>query len=95
MKAYIVNVFFPAVAVVLLFGLLISAGAAQQTELITKDELQKILTNADTYVLDVRTGRDWGSSDFKFKGAHRANPEEFSTWSTKFPKSGTMVLYCA
>ena len=95
MKPYIVKHLLPALTVVLVFGMLISAGAAQKAGLMTKDELQKILANTDTYVLDVRTGRDWNSSEFKIKGAQRANPREFSNWATKFPKTGTLVLYCA
>ena len=95
MKPYIVKHLLPALTVVLVFGMLISAGAAQKAGLMTKDELQKILANTDTYVLDVRTGRDWNSSEFKIKGAHRANPKEFSTWVSKFPKASTLVLYCA
>ena len=79
----------------MLSSMLFSAWAAQKVELITKEALQKILSNADTYVLDVRTGRDWKSSEFKIQGAHRTNPSEFDSWSSKFPKSGTLVLYCA
>ena len=50
----------PAIAVVLLSGILMSAGAAQEVGLMTKEALKKILANADTVILDVRTGRDWG-----------------------------------
>jgi hypothetical protein len=85
----------PAIAVVLLSGILMSAGAAQEVGLMTKEALKKILTNADTVILDVRTGRDWGTSEFKIRGAHRADPGEFQTWASKFPKSDTLVLYCA
>lgn len=95
MKTYMVLRFLPVLTLVLVFGMLISAGATQKAGLMTKEELQKILTNTDTYVLDVRTGRDWNSSEFKIKGAHRANPREFSTWVSKFPKASTLVLYCA
>lgn len=95
MRLRIVNHLIPALAVIMLSSMLFSAWAAQKAGLMTKEELQKILTNADTYVLDVRTGRDWNSSEFKIQGAHRTNPSEFDTWSSKFPKSGTLVLYCA
>ena len=85
----------PAFAVVLLSGMLLSAGAAQDVNLMSKETLKKNLANPDTYVLDVRTGRDWSSSEFKIEGAHRTDPRKFSTWSSKFPKTGTLVLYCA
>ncbi|BBO72512.1 hypothetical protein DSCA_64420 [Desulfosarcina alkanivorans] len=95
MKPIICKGLLLAVAVVLLSGMLIPAAASQKVKLMNKDELQKILGNADTYILDVRAGRDWGSSEFKIKGAHRTDPGEFATWASQFPKAGTLVLYCA
>jgi hypothetical protein len=95
MYKHIFKSLLPALAVVLLSGVLLSAGASQKVELMTKEALQKILANADTYVLDVRTGRDWSSSEFKIEGAHRTDPGAFSIWSSRFPKTGTLVLYCA
>ena len=80
MKPYIVKHLLPALTVVLVFGILISADAAQKAGLMTKDELQKILANTDTYVLDVRTGRDWNSSEFKIKGAVYSDPGNYSAW---------------
>ena len=95
MKIRMVNHLILAIAILMLSSLLFSAWAASRVELMTKEALQKILSNADTYVLDVRTGRDWNSSEFKIQGAHRTNPSEFDSWSSKFPRSGTLVLYCA
>lgn len=95
MKQRILKSLLPAIAVVLLSGVLLSAWAAPKVGLMTKEALKKILTNEDTYILDVRTGRDWSSSEFKIEGAHRADPGEFQTWASKFPKAGTLVLYCA
>ena len=48
--------------------------------IISKEELIKELENPNVVVLDVRTGRDWKSSEFKIKGAVRANPNEFDAW---------------
>ena len=84
-----------ALTVVFLSGVLLPAGAAQNVDIMSKEALKKILANEDTYVLDVRKGRDWSSSEFKIEGAHRTDPGNFSTWASKFPKTGTLVLYCA
>jgi rhodanese-related sulfurtransferase len=46
-------------------------------------------------ILDVRTGGDWKSSEFKIKGAVRANPYDFDKWAEVYPKNKTLVLYCA
>jgi hypothetical protein len=95
MKQQIIKSLLPAFAVVLINGLLFSAWAAQDVNLMTKEDLQKILAKEGTYILDVRTGRDWSASEFKIEGAHRVDPKEFDSWASKFPKSGTLVLYCA
>lgn len=95
MKQQILKSLFPAIAAVLLSGMLMSAGAAQEVNLMTKEELKKILANDDTVILDVRTGRDWSTSEFKIKGARRTDPGEFQTWGSRFSKTDTLVLYCA
>ena len=61
----------------------------------TVDELKAVLGNDNVIVLDVRSGRDWKSSEFKIKGAKRAHPGEINTWAGTFPKDKTLVLYCA
>ena len=95
MNKLIVKSLLPALAVVLFGGVLLSAGAAQDVDIMTKEALKKVLANEDTYVLDVRKGRDWSSSEFKIEGAHRTDPGDFSTWSSKLPKTAILVLYCA
>jgi len=77
------------------FTLLTSSGIAADINKMTKEELKKIMNEDTVLILDVRTGRDWSSSEFKIKGADRVNPKEFDTWSNKYPKDNTLVLYCA
>ena len=59
------------------------------------DELKPMLGNDDVVVLDVRAGRDWSSSEFKIKGAERAEPGKISSWAGNYDKNKTIVLYCA
>lgn len=80
---------------VLLSIMLVLPTPAKAAELMTKEELQNILANENTYVLDVRAGRDWNSSELKILGAHRADPESIASWASQFPQNGTLVLYCA
>jgi len=77
------------------FTLLTSTAIAANTDKITKEELRKIMGEDTVLILDVRTGRDWSSSEFKIKGAYRVNPKEFNKWSNRYPKDHTLVLYCA
>ena len=62
---------------------------------ITKEELKAQLDNSDIMILDVRTGKDWKSSEFKIKGAVRANPNKFDEWAATYPKEKKFILYCA
>ncbi len=62
---------------------------------ISKDELKAQLGSENLVLLDVRSGRDWSSSEFKITGAVRAAGSEFATWSKLYPKDKTIVLYCA
>jgi rhodanese-related sulfurtransferase len=61
----------------------------------TKEELKTQLDSPDIVILDVRTGGDWKTSEFKIKGAVRANPQEFDKWADVYPKNKKLVLYCA
>ncbi len=73
----------------------ISMSAAKDVPTITKEELKAQLDSSDVMILDARTGKDWKSSEFKIKGAVRANPSEFDKWAGSFSKDKTLVLYCA
>lgn len=78
-----------------ILGLALPSAFAEKVEKMSKEELKKIMDQPDTVVLDVRSGRDWTSSEFKIAGAHRADPSKFDQWSDKYAKDKTLVLYCA
>ncbi len=59
------------------------------------DELKSRLDSENTVILDVRAGRDWSSSEFKIKGAIRAEPGDVKSWAENYAKDKTIVLYCA
>ncbi len=82
-----------AVAVVLLAPFATVYG--KDVSLITKEELRKIMTNEDVVILDVRTGRDWSSSEFKIQGAVRVDPKAVAQWQENYSKDKKFVLYCA
>ena len=68
---------------------------AENVPTMSKDELKSQLDSGKVVVLDVRSGRDWGSSEFKIKGAVRAPGGELKKWSGDYKKDQTLVLYCA
>ena len=59
-----------------------------------KDKLKSLLGSDNLIILDVRTGRDWGSSEFKIENAVRMADSDLSVIK-KYPKDSTLVLYCA
>jgi len=61
----------------------------------TKETLKNKLGSDGLTVLDVRSGRDWNSSEFIIQGAQRTAPGDFDQWSDDFAKNATLVLYCA
>ncbi len=78
----------------LVFVLPISV-VASEVKTIDKDGLKDLLGSENLVVLDVRAGSDWTESDFKIKGAVRAEPGNVSSWAGNYPKEKTYVLYCA
>ena len=60
-----------------------------------KDELKAQMGSDKIVILDVRSGRDWSSSEFKIKGAIRAPGDKLAQWSANYAKDQTLVLYCA
>ena len=67
--------------------------SAASVGIMTKEELKKELENDDLVILDVRTGKDWKSSEFKIQGALRTDPKEFASWGSRFDKDNKLVLY--
>ncbi len=71
----------------------ISMSDANDISTMTKEELKAQMGSSDVMILDVRKGKDWKSSEFKIKGANRANPKELDKWAETYPKDKTFVLY--
>ena len=63
--------------------------------LVTKEELKAMLDDPDIKVLDVRSGKDWKSSEFKIKGATHVESDTYGDWVKTYPKNKKYVLYCA
>jgi len=72
-----------------------SSALAGSVRLMEKTELREMLGSNEVVILDVRTGRDWSTSEFKIPGAIRASGENFDQWGTTYPRDQKIVLYCA
>jgi len=59
-----------------------------------KNKLKSLLGTDNLVILDVRTGRDWNSSELKIKDSIRMDGFDYS-FVKQYPKDTTLVLYCA
>lgn len=87
----IILVLIPLIAMVLAPAL----SGAGSVSVITKETLKQWMDSGSVAVLDARQGRDWKSSEFKIKGAFRADPGKISDWKGQFSKDKKLVIYCA
>ena len=60
---------------------------------ITTEELKSMLPDPKLVIVDVRRDQDWNSSEYKIKGAVRANPTKVESWASSFGKDKTFVIY--
>ncbi len=85
------------VSVVLLVLIALTWGVtrADDTHMMTKEQLLSLLGKPNVIIIDVRTNYDWDNSKVKIKGAVREEGMKFGSWMKKYPKDKTIVLYCA
>ena len=85
--------------VLLLLSIFFLVGTSQliaaDVPTMSKDELKNHLGSDKVVILDVRSGKDWSSSEFMIQGAIRAAGSDIDTWSKNYSKEQTLVLYCA
>ncbi len=66
---------------------------AEEVPRITKEEVEEMLDNPGTTIIDVRTDKAWDGSELKIKGAVREDPRDVNSWMDKYPKDKTLVFY--
>ena len=79
---------------VFILGTMVNVTYASDVPRMGTDQLKAVLGSPDVIVVDVRTGADWNSSEFKIKGAVREDPEQVTAWMNNYPKDKTLVFYC-
>ena len=78
-----------------LFTIGVTAAAAQNVPLVSKEQVYPRLGSPDLVIIDVRVGKDWSSSQKKIKGAVREDPDKVEAWAKKYNTQQDIVLYCA
>ena len=79
---------------ILLFFSVPNAFCAEGVLKMTKEELKAVIDNPDVVIVDVRSGRDWKSTESKIKNAVREEPYKADSWGDSYDKNKTYVLYC-
>jgi hypothetical protein len=69
--------------------------SGSEISLISINQLKLILDNPEIAVIDVRSSKDWQTSDIKIKGAVRGAPKNFESWAYDFSNDKVLILYCA
>ncbi len=75
--------------------ILSTAGLCRAEPQIGKDELKELLGNPGIYIIDIRSSEEWDHFPYKIPGAVHESIEELHTWVDKYPKDGTIIVYCA
>ena len=81
---------------VIVFLLAVSSTAiAASVPLMTTDELNGRLGEADLVILDVRLGGHQSQSNDKIPGSESVDYKNVNLWVNNYAKEKTIVLYCA
>lgn len=68
---------------------------AESAPRMSPEELIQQIDSADVIVIDVRTSRSWKRSETKIVGAAREDARRVDEWAHNYPKTKTLVFYCA
>lgn len=86
---------FLGLTLTLLFAFALPTYGADEVPKISVEELKDILESPGLVIFDVRSGKDWGSSERKISGAVRVNSQDINSWAGAYSKEQKMVFYCA
>ena len=93
MKRTILALFNLSVALTLVAACSLNALVGGNAPRITPEELKSMLNDSNLVIVDVRRNLDWDSSEYKIKGAVRADPAKVESWASSFGKDKTFVIY--
>jgi hypothetical protein len=93
MKRTISAVFKLLVALTLVAAGSLNALSGGSAPRITTEKLKSMLGDPKLVIVDVRRNLDWNSSEYKIKGAVRADPTKVESWASSFGKDKTFVIY--
>lgn len=87
------NVLFALVIILICANVL--PAALVDVPLMSKEELRANLGSSALLILDVRTRKQWETSQHKIPGAHWMPKERVDAWGGNLPRNKTILVYCA
>jgi uncharacterized membrane protein YcaP (DUF421 family) len=81
------------VTIFMVWGVWAVTAIALEVPKISKEELKSMLGKPEVVVIDVRTLWDRKMSLKQIKGAVREDPGDVKSWTKKYSKAKTVVLY--
>jgi rhodanese-related sulfurtransferase len=89
------NVLLALAVLILVCAGLLPAAAAANVPLMSKEELRANLGSPALLILDVRTRKQWETSQYKIPGAHWMPKDKIDLWAGTLPRNKTILVYCA
>jgi hypothetical protein len=60
---------------------------------ISADQVNQLLGQPDTVIIDVRKSRNWWRASKKIFSAVREDPSKIDQWALKYAKNQTLIFY--
>lgn len=79
----------------ILFAAVLLFPCCSRAPYISTDDLVDRLGDPELLVIDVRSPSYYEYSEWKIPGSVFEDYTEFEQWAEKYPKTSTLVLYCA
>jgi len=89
------NKLYVTIATVVLVLVVSFTASAATVSLMSTDELNGRLGEADLVILDVRAEGHWGQSSHKIPGSERVDYRNVAQWANNYASEKPIVLYCA
>jgi rhodanese-related sulfurtransferase len=82
-------------SLVISVGAVLAAVAQDGVPRISKEELRAMQGSPELTIIDVRSPKDWASSDMKIRGSVREDPMNIPDWVRNYSPEKILVFYCA
>lgn len=94
-KGFVPTAIFLGCLLILGHGLVLAAADKNKVPEISVDQVNQMIGQPATVIIDVRRYRDWWRSGKKIESAVREDPSRVDKWAHKYAKDRTLIFYCS